>query len=32
VRKTISVISLALVLIAWRAAATPLRLKVSVFP
>jgi len=32
VRKTIAVISLALVLIAWRAAATPLRLKVSVFP
>ena len=31
-RKTIAVISLALVLIAWRAAATPLRLKVSVFP
>jgi hypothetical protein len=32
VRKTIAVISLVLVLIAWRAAATPLRLKVSVFP
>ena len=31
-RKTIAVISLALVLIAWRAAATPLRLKISVFP
>ena len=31
-RKTIAVISLALVLIAWRAAATPLRLKIAVFP
>ena len=32
VRQTIAVISLALVLIAWRAAATPLGLKISVFP
>jgi hypothetical protein len=32
VRKTIAVISLALVLIAWRAAAAPLRLKILVSP
>jgi len=32
VRQIIAVISLALVLIAWRAAATPLGLKISVFP
>ena len=31
-RQIIAVISLALVLIAWRAAATPLGLKISVFP
>lgn len=31
-QKTIAVISLALVLIAWRAAATPMGLKISVFP
>jgi hypothetical protein len=32
VRQTIAVISLALVLIAWRATAAPLKLKISVFP